>query len=134
MKSIKEMVVVWACERVQLVSERERNVCQERESFTWEAKGCHCRCWQWHATARIWKRKKKKTGRGLTRRQQRPSRVAASDTGVAAMEVGVQSNIKKRFLVGRGNWLGSVWLCERFYLVGIFYWCYWVLYLVTKKV
>ena len=52
--------------------------------------------------------KKKKTGRGSTRRQQRPSRVAVSDAGVAAMEVGVQSNIKKRFLVGRGNWLGSV--------------------------
>ena len=40
-----------------------------------------------------------------------------------AMEVGVWLDIKKRFLVGRGNWLGSVWLCERFYLVGIFYWC-----------
>ena len=42
---------------------------------------------------------------------------------IMAMEVGVWLDIKKRFLVGRGNWLGSVWLCERFYLVGIFYWC-----------
>ena len=92
------------------MSERERKVCQERERASREK--------QRDAIADVGsgmqrresgnEKKKKKTGRGLTRRQQHPSRVAASDTGVAAMEVGVQSNIKKRFLVGRGNWLGSV--------------------------
>ena len=90
------------------MSERERKVCQERERASHEKQRDAIANVGSGMQRRESENEKKKTGRDSTRRQQRPSYVATSDAGVATMEVGVQTNIKKRFLVGRGNWLGNV--------------------------